>query len=61
MSERSKQGGPAVRFPPPLVFLGLTLAGVALQFALRLAAPVGWIARAVAGSILIGFGLLIGI
>ena len=60
MSERSKHGGPSVRLPPPLVFLGLTLAGAGLQFARPLSAPVGWIARAAAATCLIGFGIFIG-
>jgi protein-S-isoprenylcysteine O-methyltransferase Ste14 len=56
VSERSKQGGPAVRFPPPLVFLGALLAGIGLQFAKPLAAPVGWIARAAVATPLIVVG-----
>jgi protein-S-isoprenylcysteine O-methyltransferase Ste14 len=56
-SPRSKQGGPNVRFPPPLVFLGFLLAGVILQRALPFRANVGWVARAVAGGVLAGGGL----
>jgi protein-S-isoprenylcysteine O-methyltransferase Ste14 len=56
-SPRSKQGGPNVRFPPPLVFLGFLLAGVALQFALPVAAHAGRMMRAAAGVVLVGSGL----
>jgi|SRR5579859_5937189 len=57
-SPRSKHGGANVRFPPPLVFVGFMLAGVAVQrFALRLASNAGLIVRAVAGGLLVAGGL----
>ena len=55
---RSKHGGANVRFPPPLVFVGFILAGVAVQrFALPLASNAGSMVRAGVGAPLIGGGL----
>ena len=57
-SPRSKHGGANVRFPPPLVFVGFILAGVAVQrFALPLASNAGSMVRAGVGAPLIGGGL----
>ena len=57
-SPRSKHGGANVRFPPPLVFVGFMLAGVAVQrFALPLASNAGLLVRAVAGGLLVAGGL----
>jgi protein-S-isoprenylcysteine O-methyltransferase Ste14 len=56
-SPRSKQGGPHVRFPPPLVFLLFLFAGVALQWGVPLSARTGWTVRAAVGAVLVGGGL----
>ncbi len=57
-SKRSKHGGANVRFPPPLVFLGFLLLGVAAQvFTVRLATDAPWAVRAGVGVLLIAAGL----
>jgi protein-S-isoprenylcysteine O-methyltransferase Ste14 len=56
-SPRSKHGGPRVRFPPPLVFVGFILVGVAARYALPLDARIGWPLRTAAGIAIIGCGL----
>src|SRR5215831_11459159 len=61
MSEtQSKQGGARVRFPPPLVFLMLIGAGIAIQRWLwSISIPVASWQRMICGSTVAGFGLLV--
>jgi protein-S-isoprenylcysteine O-methyltransferase Ste14 len=54
-STQSKQGGARVRFPPPFVYLGLTLAAVVLERGpLPLSLPLGLSARLFAGVAIAG-------
>jgi protein-S-isoprenylcysteine O-methyltransferase Ste14 len=55
---RSKQGGANVRLPPPLVFVGLPILGLALHYlVLPLRLPMSVVARAIAGGLVGGAGL----
>jgi protein-S-isoprenylcysteine O-methyltransferase Ste14 len=54
---QSKHGGARVGFPPPFVFLGLILSGVALQHGLALPLPVASPLRLVLGAALASSGL----
>lgn len=50
--------GASVRFPPPLVFVGFTLAALPIHgFVLPLLAPMGLILRVVAGTLIGSLGL----
>jgi protein-S-isoprenylcysteine O-methyltransferase Ste14 len=63
MSEtQSKQGGANVRFPPPLVFVGLIGIGVALQLLVRpLVAPVSLWPRIIVSAMFFVAGLVLGV
>ena len=57
---QSKHGGARVRVPPPLVFVGSTLLGVAIQYlVLRWSLPLGTSARMVAAGIFGALGVFL--
>jgi protein-S-isoprenylcysteine O-methyltransferase Ste14 len=63
MSEtQSKQGGANVRFPPPLLFVGLIAVGVTLRFLLwPFVAPVSLWARIIVSAMFFVAGLALGV
>ena len=58
-SAQSKHGGAKVGFPPPLVFLGLLCAGVALQrWLLPIDFPIPYVPRLITGALTALAGLM---
>jgi protein-S-isoprenylcysteine O-methyltransferase Ste14 len=58
---QSRHGGARVRFPPPFVFLALTLAGAALHWLRPLHTALGQMSHLAAGAVVGGSGFAFGL